>query len=240
MRRRSAPGRWRSSVRARSLGAAVGLVTGGLLAGAIGWRWTMVAAGAPGLVVGALVLLTLADRHEHRRQAARPALGMVLARLVRNRSFVLAVFGCALLSFVNYGAMAFAGSFYLRVHADGIGAIAAALGLAPIGVVGLGLGILGGAGGALGAIVGGRLGDRRAPGDPRPLVLIPAIGSLFCALSYVAMFSVPGAILSLLIFFVASFFSAPPGTAPARWRCSFSPGRSARRPRSPCRCSSTA
>ncbi len=189
------------------IGAAVGLVAGGLLAGAIGWRWTMVAAGAPGLIVGALVLVTLSDRHLHRSEVAAAPLGTVLARLARNRSFLLVIFGCALLSFVNYGAMAFAGSFYLRVHVDGIGALAASLGLPPIGVIGLGLGLLGGAGGAVGAIVGGRLGNRRGESDPARLVRISAVGSLLCAASYAAMFTVPSAAGSLAIFFVASFFS---------------------------------
>ena len=189
------------------IGAAVGLVAGGLLAGAIGWRWTMVAAGAPGLIVGALVLATLSDRHLQRREVARAPLGSVLGRLARNRSFLLVVLGCALLSFVNYGAMAFAGSFYLRVHVDGIGALATTLGLTPIGVIGLGLGLLGGAGGAIGAIVGGRLGNQRGEGDPGRLVLIAAVGSLLCAASYVAMFTVPSAAASLAIFFIASFFS---------------------------------
>jgi len=188
-------------------GASVGLVAGGILAGAIGWRWTMVAAGAPGLIVGALVLATLADRHAGRSGAAVPPLRGVLAHLMRNRSFLLVIVACALLSFVNYGAMAFAGSFYLRVHAAEIAVLGESLGLAPIGVVGLGLGLFGGIGGALGAIAGGRLGNRGGGDDPRWLVLIPAIGSLLCALGYLAMFTVPSAAASFGLFFVAAFFS---------------------------------
>jgi MFS family permease len=115
--------------------------------------------------------------------------------------------GCALLSFVNYGAMAFAGSFYLRNHLAELTSLGARIGLPPLGVIGLGLGLLGAVGGALGALVGGRLGDRFGTGDARWLALIPAAGSVLCAASYAVMFTLPSAAASLATFAIASFFS---------------------------------
>lgn len=189
------------------IGASIGFIAGGMLADLIGWRWTMVVAGAPGLVVGALVLLTLRDPHRRGPSPAAPTLRAALAMLVSRRAFMLMALGSAMLSFVNYGAMAFAGSFYLRNHLPELTAMGDAWGMQPLGVIGLGLGLLGASGGALGAIVGGRLGDRFGVGDVRALALIPAIGSVLCAASYVVMFTVPSAVASLATFSVASFFS---------------------------------
>jgi len=190
------------------IGASLGLIGGGTLAGLIGWRWTLVCAGVPGLIVGALVLLTLRDSRRHGAGPAQiPTLGAVLSMLLSRRAFLCMALGSALLSFVNYGAMAFAGSFYLRNHLLELTALGDAIGQAPLGVIGLGLGILGAAGGVLGAMFGGRLGDRIGTRDVRALALIPAIGSVLCAASYVVMFTLPSAAMSLISFSVASFFS---------------------------------
>ncbi len=74
-------------------------------------------------------------------------------------------------------------------------------------MIGLGLGLIGMVGGMLGAIVGGRLGDRMGMRDVRALAMIPAVGSVLCAASYVVMFTLPSAAASLLTFAAASFFS---------------------------------
>lgn len=189
------------------IGASVGLIGGGMLAGIVGWRWTLVIAGAPGLVVGALVLLTLRDPQRAAARPELPTLRAALVMLLSRRAFLLMALGSALLSFVNYGAMAFAGSFYLRNHLAELTTIGAAIGQKPLGVIGLGLGLIGMVGGMLGAIAGGRLGDRIGTRDVRALALIPAIGSVLCAASYVVMFTLPSATASLLTFAVASFFS---------------------------------
>ena len=190
------------------LGASSGLIFGGLLAGVIGWRWTLVCAGLPGLIVGVLVLLTLRDPRRLSPAASNmPTLRRALTMLIGRRAFLLMALGCALLSFVNYGAMAFAGSFYLRIHADELTLLGLRFGLPPLGVIGVGLGLLGASGGALGALVGGRLGDRLGTADVRALALIPAIGSVLCAASYAVMSTLSSAAASLVTFAVASFFS---------------------------------
>jgi len=203
------------------VGAAVGLIGGGLLEGVIGWRWTMVCAGAPGLIIGALVLLTLRDTRATDSAgpkpvaAETPGLKAALAMLLSRRTFTLIAFASALLSFCNYGAMAFAGSYYLRLHSPELAEIGALVGQQPLGVIGLGLGIFGATGGALGALVGGRLGDRFGTGDLRALVLIPALGSILGTISYAVMFTVPSAAMSLAVFAVAAFFTSVwygPGT----------------------------
>jgi MFS family permease len=189
------------------IGASVGLIGGGVLAGIVGWRWTLAIAGAPGLIIGALVLLTLRDPHRSAGAPALPSLRTVLVMLLSRRAFLLMALGSALLSFVNYGAMAFAGSFYMRNHLAELTALGSAIRQKPLGVIGLGLGVIGVIGGMLGAIVGGRLGDRFGTRDVRALALIPAVGSVLCAAAYVVMFTLPGVVASLLTFAVASFFS---------------------------------
>lgn len=199
------------------VGAALGLVAGGLLVSNIGWRWTIVAAGLPGLVIGALVLKTLRDPRVLRKEPLPPppVLSLVLRRLLTRHSFILVMLGCGLLSFTNYASMAFAASFYLRTHETQLNMLSASMGLEPIAIIGIGLGLLGGTGGALGAITGGYLGNRFGKGNARWLVFIPAAGSALCAAGYFAMFSIPDALVSLCIFFIAGFFSmmwSGPGT----------------------------
>lgn len=189
------------------IGASVGFIAGGMLADLIGWRWTMFVAGAPGLIIGALVLLTLRDPQRLGPRPEVPTLKAALAMLVSRRAFLLMALGSAMLSFVNYGAMAFAGSFYLRNHLAELTAIGAQWGMQPLGVIGLGLGLLGATGGALGALAGGKLGDRYGVSDVRALALIPAVGSVLCAASYVVMFTASSVLASLATFAVASFFS---------------------------------
>lgn len=192
------------------VGAAVGLIGGGMLEGLIGWRWTMVCAGVPGVVIGALVLATLRDPgHGPATDAApTPSLPAALAMLLSRRTFLLIALGSALLSFANYGAMAFAGSYYLRNHLAELTRIGDAIGQTPLGVIGLGLGLFGAAGGALGALVGGKLGDGAGTRNVRALALIPAVGSLLGTMSYLAMFLVPSAAASLVIFALAAFFTS--------------------------------
>jgi MFS family permease len=199
------------------IGASIGLIGGGLLADVIGWRWTLVAAGAPGLLVGVLVLATLKDPHRRVKLQTQhvPTMRQVLTMLFSRRAFLFVALGGAMLSFVNYGAMAFAGSFYLRNHLEELKEIGGLLGVQPLGVIGLGLGLMGVVGGSTGALMGGRLGDRYGVLDVRALALIPAAGSLLCAASFFVMFMLSSAVASLLTFGVAAFFSSlwyGPGT----------------------------
>ncbi|RYY27662.1 MAG: MFS transporter [Sphingomonadales bacterium] len=199
------------------VGGAIGLIGGGMLEGMIGWRWTMVCAGLPGIVIGLLVLMTLRDPGHSvaREKVVMPSMAAAVKMLLSNPTFLLIALASAMMSFCNYGAMAFAGSYYLRNHLPELQNIGTAIGQTPLGVIGLGLGIFGAAGGTLGALVGGRLGDRAGTSNLRALALIPAAGSVLGTAAYVAMFVVPSAAVSLVIFTVAAFFTSlwyGPGT----------------------------
>ena len=194
-----------------SIGGAVGLVLGGLFGDLIGWRWTLVCAGAPGLLLGLLVLLTLRDPRRDAPPFSRPQQApvlQVLGKLLKRPSFVLVSLAFGAIGFVGYTTGAFAGSFYLRSHAAELARLAASLGLPPLALIGLGLGLFGAIGGAAGSICGGLLGDRMGGRDVRALTLIPAVGLLLATVSYGAMFMVPSTGLSLLLSAFAAFFLA--------------------------------
>lgn len=193
----------------QSLGSAAGLVMGGFLGAWLGWRWTLVWAGLPGLIIGGTILGTLTDPRRHRVSGARPAtepVAKVVAVLLRKPAFLLVSLGFGSVAVLAYTTTVFAGSFYLRVHGAGLAQLGATLGIAPLAVIGLGLGLFGSVGGAAGAIAGGVLGDRLGARDPRALVWISSAGMLLATAGYVAMFTVPSAALSLLLSALATFF----------------------------------
>ncbi|HEY2751893.1 MFS transporter [Phenylobacterium sp.] len=195
------------------VGASLGLLAGGILADSLGWRGALICAGGPGLLIGLLALTTLKDP-PHGARAPQLPLYETLASLAARRSFVWLAMGYALLSFMNYECMTFAGSYFLRVHGADLAVLKTETHLGPIGLIGAGMGLSGMLFGALGSVIGGWLGDRYGPRDPRNLALIPALGSLVCTAGYVAMFTAPGA-WGLLVFVVPSLGSnlwAGPGT----------------------------
>src|SRR3546814_4662413 len=85
---------------------------------------------------------------------------------------------------VLYGSAAFFGSFYLRNHIAERSELGPLLAQKPIGFLGIALGATAGFGGIVGAVAGGRIGDRWASRDADAFAFVPAIGVL---LSSVAM-----------------------------------------------------
>lgn len=86
-----------------SLGAAIGALGGGWIAQAHGWRMAFMAMGAPGLLLAALLWLTIP---EPPRQLARddvPRLGEVLRCVWASRAFVAFTVGSGLVALVGFG-----------------------------------------------------------------------------------------------------------------------------------------
>jgi MFS family permease len=194
----------------KPVGAAAGLAVGGLLGAAIGWRWTLLLAGAPGIVVGVLMLLTLKEPRRGAmaaRKASQAPLAAVLRDLARRRALMLIMAGLALLSFTSYGVNAFMASFFLRNHGADLAQIGDAFGIPPLAVVGVGMGIIGAISGASGSWVGGYLGDRWGARDARAYALIPAVGALLTSGGYIAMFTVPDGVWALAFYVVPAFLN---------------------------------
>ena len=194
----------------KPVGAAAGLAAGGLLGAAIGWRWTLLLAGAPGIVIGLLVLVTLKEPRRGAmaaRKANQATIGVVLRDLARRRALMLLMAGLALLSFTSYGVNAFMASFFLRNHGADLAEIGKAFGMQPLAVVGVGMGVIGAIAGALGSWFGGYLGDRWGARDARAYALIPAAGALLTSGGYVAMFTVPSGVFALAFYLVPAFLN---------------------------------
>jgi MFS family permease len=157
-----------------ALGAPLGWMLCGLVSGwgieHLGWRGTMMLAGAPGLL---LVPLLFAVAEPQRRQAAGAAvrdsipLRKVLSYLYSQSSFRHLCLACALHSVALYAASSFNPSYLSRTHGWDAGQIGLLVTLT--GVTGL-------AGTFLGGIVSDALGTRHA--EPRWQLWIPGIATL--------------------------------------------------------------
>ena len=148
------------------LGAMLGSFGGGWANIYFGWRWTFVLAGAPGLLIAALLFLTVREPPRTTTGKA-PSVLFVIKHLWSRPSFRQISFGAALHSFVYYGAANFGVSFFTRSHHMNTGEagnwLALFSGLA-----------------AIGTFFGGYLTDflSRKHSDPRWYFWIPGVAIL--------------------------------------------------------------
>jgi MFS family permease len=170
------------------IGALLGVVIGGLVADAYGWRTAFLLVGLPGVALALLVLLTLVEPRikraaevirESNQQPDQPSFGEVLRELWHKRTFWLMALGVSIVAFIGYGHAPFGASFFLRVHGAEIEQLAAQFGLGPIGFVGLALGIILGVAAGLGVFLGGLIGDKFGGRDASAYMSIPGIAVLF-------------------------------------------------------------
>lgn len=196
------------------LGGLLGLVFGGIIADAYGWRTAFLVAGMPGLVFAALAFFTL---NEPRKQLAARAkqltattasMAETLRVLFTKRTFWLVAFAAAVKAFIGYGHAPFTASFFLRNHTEEVASLARFFGLTlgfnlqSVGFLGLALGLMGGAAGAVGSILGGWIADRYGSKDLRAYMVTPAIASLVTIPIYILAVSVDSAALALCILMV--------------------------------------
>ena len=169
-----------------AVGGLIGVVVGGLVADAYGWRTAFLLVGLPGIGLAVIAILTLVEPRIRRaaveaRDAARPAqssFGDVLRVLRRKRTFWLMASAVSIVAFIGYGHAPFGASFFLRVHGAEIEQLAAQLGLGPIGFVGLSLGLILGVAAGAGIYLGGIIADRFGARDLRAYMSIPGLAVL--------------------------------------------------------------
>lgn len=199
------------------IGSLLGLTLGGVLAHAIGWRMTMVAVGAPGLLIAVVIMIALKDpRHASRTETREevPSLAEVLAELRRKPSFWWLAFGAAFTSFTAYGQAAFMASFYLRNHSAALPEFAHRVGNATgldvgnTGVVGSVLGLTFGLTGILGTLAGGMLAERKGARFGRAYTSVPAAASVIAVPAYTASLLVSNFTVSLALLTVPLFLKA--------------------------------
>jgi MFS family permease len=161
------------------LGTFLGIYLGGILVDLVGWRWTFVALGAPGLLLALLVLLTIrepvrgglddpADVAMLRASEEIP-FWEVVRGLLSSPTFRIMSLSAAPSALCGYGMNLWMPAFITRIHDLPPGAFALQLGLA-IGI-----------GGGLGATLGGAITARAARRDPRAFLTLPALTMLVFA-----------------------------------------------------------
>lgn len=154
------------------IGLMISFSLGGALAESLGWRATLFWVGAPGLVLAALVGLTI---REPQRGASEPGaevrsfgLAETFRELWSMKSFRWIVVGASLDVFAGYVLLVWSPSFLMRVHEMGPAEAGAWLGTAS------------GVGGIAGTFMGGAFAQQMNKRDPAWLLKAPA---LTCALA---------------------------------------------------------
>ena len=200
------------------LGTSIGIALAGWLGPLIGWRWTFVALGGPGLLLAVLVKFTVEEPPTSAPPTSAPPTSAPPAGVPVRRSSLAADLGwfwrcrsyrriCAFLvvnGFIVNSQQQWFASFYSRSHH-----------LSP-GQIGSGLALAAGLGSAVGLFGGGWITDRAAARSLRLPYILGAI-SLACALPlWLGVLFVPTARLSLICLGLASTLTtAPLGTAQA-------------------------
>jgi len=206
-----------------SVGTFLGMAVGGFVADAYGWRMAFIVAGAPGLVIGLLVAVSLVEPRTKVRadapQEVTPSLGVATRELVSKRVFWLVALATGVLSLNGYARAAFITSFYLRTASPQVKVMADATGglfgkhVGSMGFLGLALGIATGVFGILGTLWGGWLTDRWARRDMRAYVYVPLVTTIVYIPCGLAILLVPNVAISLLCACVTGFFASA-GVAP--------------------------
>jgi MFS family permease len=215
------------------LGALVGLMVGGLVAGEFGWRMTFLVCAAPGLLVALITAFTLTEpRRQWIQRAASVAPAQASFRdFVREfrgkRAFWFVALAASAMAAVGYGGAAFLPSFFLRNHAVELAALGSQFGTTAIGFFAVVYGAIVGIGGMAGTWTGGYLCDRYGARDARAYAVVPIIGGLLAFPAWACAMLTPSAVLALalmavvnltLSFWLAPVFAAVQGLAERHMR----------------------
>jgi predicted MFS family arabinose efflux permease len=151
------------------IGSLLGMVTGGLVADAYGWRAAFFVAGLPGIALAVIVMLVLRDpRFAAKLKEAQPKPAIstreAFKEIASSRAFALMAIGGAAAAFLSYGKATWTTIFFQRTHE-----------MSP-GEVGLWFGIGGGIVGVIGTWAGGWFADRFGKENRRHVLTAPAIG----------------------------------------------------------------
>ena len=184
-----------------SMGLTVGLAGGGYLAEELGWRNAFFIAGAVGIPIAALTMLTLREpqRGLHDLVAA-PASEIkysdILRRLLSNRSYLWIAFASSCTGFLLYGIAQWIPVFLIREY----GLSTSEVGL----LIGLSMGV----GAGLGAIIGGFATNRLVRSGEHWLITLPLIINVIVVPLYWAIIHAPSLELTVLFLFGANVFGA--------------------------------
>ncbi|MFL0672254.1 MAG: spinster family MFS transporter [Erythrobacter sp.] len=156
-----------------TLGTAFGLVVGGQLAEIFNWRLAFILMGLPGLLIGAVLYLTVREPKRGRfappgSSIAQRPLGETVRSLVTNRVFMGLAVGWAVQIMIGYALAFWMAAVMLRQFDISTGDVGIYLGLAFI------------LGGIPGPILGGYLTQIMTNRDERWRALVPGVTTLGC------------------------------------------------------------
>ncbi len=154
-----------------TMGTAFGLMAGGLLSEAFGWRMAFVLMGLPGVLIGALLFFTVREpqRGRYAPKGARVKqlpLGETLQSLLANKVYLGFAAGFAVQIMIGYGMAFWVAPAAIRQYGVSTGDVAVLLGLAYV------------AGGLPGPLIGGFLTERLTKRDERWRAWFPGLVSL--------------------------------------------------------------
>lgn len=156
------------------IGTLLGMIIGGLLADAVGWRNAFLVVGLPGVFLAVVVVMILKDPR-HRSDAATsaplpPLSNAATAKAIfGSPAMVFLLIAASSAAFLSYGKTTWATIFFQRTH-----------GLSP-GEVGLYFGVINGIAGILGTWLGGKIADKYGATNRRHVLTAPALGMLIAA-----------------------------------------------------------
>lgn len=156
------------------IGSLLGLIVGGLIADAWGWRIAFMVVGVPGILLALVLPLMIKEvRHKASADAAAPAAEFnvfgALQEVFGTRAFLYIAIASSFTAFLGYGKGVWALILFQRSH--GLSA----------GETGLLLGVALGVAGILGTWLGGYLADRFGKVDRRHMLTTPAVGMAIAA-----------------------------------------------------------
>ena len=196
------------------LGVVIGLAIGGLVAQHWGWRAVLVLAGAPGVILAVITLLTLREIRPKGGPIAvaaeRETLRETLTQLKSRPTFWLVSVAAGGNTFVFSAVQTFGAPFFLRNHADGIDILAARLErilgitVEPIGFLGIALGLAVGVFGAAGMLLGGAASAYGGRKDERGTLTAPALAVLLSVPLWLTAFMTGNPALALLLWAIGS------------------------------------
>lgn len=181
------------------LGTFGGMAIGGVAAELWGWRTAFLIAGAPGVLLAVVARLTLREPiapssvPEGRQD---PSTRSAFSEVASKPSFRWITAGIVANTLVAFGVLAFAGSFFVRLHQAEIAQIGKSIGMGPQAFLGVALGLAFAVGGLVGNLLAGSLADRSARRGAGGYLIPP----VFAALAYIP--------LSLLAFFASNGIAA--------------------------------
>ncbi|MBF6023951.1 spinster family MFS transporter [Lysobacter niastensis] len=167
------------------LGTMVGAVSGGWLVEHFNWRVALVVVGLPGIALALVFRLLAREPVRGAMDAAAttvateapPSIRETIAHLFGNRAFLHITIGATLVGFVGYGTGTFAYAYFIRMFH---------MGYAELGLV---YGLVGGLSAGLGTLLGGWMSDWAGKRRRSWYALLPAIGLLIAAPTYIVAFT---------------------------------------------------